>query len=483
MKIASVFPRLALCLALTQLGSALMALEVTGGVTGHQVLQRGSDGTASVTLKGRSGKAGMLRVRVTRGDHHLRLAGFADKALGQIQSGDWTAGLDGLPTGGPYRLTFVVANNYGKELESHTVDKILVGDVWVLAGQSNMVGRAELKNVETPHELVHVYQPKGGWAQAKEPIHERRERNGMVIGAGLSLRFAKELVKRTGIPIGLIPTAVGGTSLWQWDPALKTKGRESLYGNMLAQFEASGGKARGMLWYQGEADASEERLPEYLDRFRDFVATVRIDLRSPELPIHTVQLGRYVTSPGERTDVTWSAMREAQRQAALTIDGVAIVSGIDLELVDSIHVDTEGLKTLGVRFAKQVCHDVYKDERGCGGLEPGPRLEGVEWAGPFRLRVKFSGVNGSLAAPGRVVGFDVRDSDEKRLPLVFQTEIIRSNEVELWLARREKVSDPAFLTYGYGMDATANLTDEEGIAAPAFGPIRLAPRPPLPVTR
>ena len=114
--------------------------------------------------------------------------------------------------------------------------------------------RAELGNVEKPHELVHVFRPEGGWEQAKEPLHERRERNNMVIGAGLGLPFAKEMVRRTNVPVGLIPTAVGGTSLWLWDPALKTKGRESLYGNMLAQFEASGGMARGMLWYQGESD-------------------------------------------------------------------------------------------------------------------------------------------------------------------------------------------------------------------------------------
>ena len=61
-----------------------------------------------------------------------------------------------------------MTNSGGDELESHTVDKVLVGDVWVLAGQSNMVGRAELKNVEQPHELVHVFQPKGGgWARGE----------------------------------------------------------------------------------------------------------------------------------------------------------------------------------------------------------------------------------------------------------------------------------------------------------------------------
>ena len=192
-----------------------------------------------------------------------------------------------------------MVNDAGAELAAHAVEQVLVGDVWVLAGQSNMVGRAELEKVEKPHELVHVFRPEGGWAQAKEPLHERRERNNMVIGAGLGLPFAKEMVRRTNVPVGLIPTAVGGTSLWQWDPALKTKGRESLYGNMLAQFEASGGMARGMLWYQGESDTRPGRVEQYLDRFREFVAAIRADLRRPDLPIYTAQLSRYVVTPSD----------------------------------------------------------------------------------------------------------------------------------------------------------------------------------------
>lgn len=215
----SFISRLVICFAIACLGSTLMAFEITSGLAGHQVLQRGVDGTASVTLKGRSSRAGLLRVSVTRGKHRLRLAGFADRPLARIQAADWTARLSGLPTGGPYRLRFFVVNDAGAELAAHTVEQILVGDVWVLAGQSNMVGRAELENVEKPHELVHVFRPEGGWAQAKEPLHERRERNNMVIGAGLGLPFSKEMVRRTNVPVGLIPTAVGGTSLWLWEPA------------------------------------------------------------------------------------------------------------------------------------------------------------------------------------------------------------------------------------------------------------------------
>jgi len=209
-------------------------------------------------------------VRVTRGEHGLRVAGLVDKEVARVQAGEWAARIADLPTGGPYRIELALAGEGGEQVAA--VDYVLVGDLWILAGQSNMVGRAELKDVEQPDELVHVLKPKSGdWDLAKEPIHERVERNDMVIGAGLGLPFAKELVRRTAAPIGLIPTAVGGTSLWQWDPALKTKGRESLYGNMLLQFEAAGGHVRGMLWYQGEADAQPDRLAQYLDRFRDCV--------------------------------------------------------------------------------------------------------------------------------------------------------------------------------------------------------------------
>ena len=479
----SFISRLVIYFATACLGSTLMAFEITSGIADYQVLQRGVDGTASVTLQGRSSRAGSLRVSVVRGKHQLRLAGFADRPLARIQAGGWTARLSGLPTGGPYRLKFFVANDAGAELAAHGVEQILVGDVWVLAGQSNMVGRAELENVEKPHELVHVFRPEGGWAQAKEPLHERRERNNMVIGAGLGLPFAKEMVRRTNVPVGLIPTAVGGTSLWQWDPALKTKGRESLYGNMLAQFEASGGMARGMLWYQGESDTRLGRVEQYQERFREFVAAIRADLRRPDLPIYTAQLSRYVVTPSDRNDATWSAMREAQRQAAKTIENVGLVSAIDLGLVDLIHVDTEGLRTIGVRFAKRVCRDLYGNERGCAGLEAGPRLKEVNWEGPHRLRVKFSGVNGTLAAPGRVMGFDIRDSEENRLPLVFRAEINEPDEVLLWLIRREQAPDPAFLAYGYGMDPAANLIDQEGLAAPAFGPLLLPSRPPAPAGR
>lgn len=72
---------------------------------------------------------------------------------------------------------------------------------------------------------------------------------------------------------------------------------------------------------------------------------------------------------------------------------------------------------------------------------------------------------------------------EETGPTASGLQINEPDEVLLWLVRREQAPDPAFLAYGYGMDPAANLIDQEGLAAPAFGPLRLPPRPPAPAGR
>src|SRR6202023_1447306 len=86
-------------------------------------------------------------------------------------------------------------------------------------------------------------------------------------GSGLGLPFAVEMVARTGIPVGLVPCAHGGTSMDQWSPALKDREGDSLYGSMYRRFVAVGGRVRGVLWYQGESDASAKAAPEFEQKF------------------------------------------------------------------------------------------------------------------------------------------------------------------------------------------------------------------------
>ena len=215
----------------------------------------------------------------------------------------------GLAVGGPYEID--------------GIHDVLVGDLWVLAGQSNMEGVGDLVDVETPLPFVHSYQSRERWAVAEEPLHwlgespqlvhhklggreqvpdEPDPRDiGRIKGAGLGLTFAKTRYAQTGIPVGLIPSAHGGTSMQQWDPARKGEGGGSLYGATLSRFQSTGGKVAGILWYQGESDANPNDLPLYKDRMTKLVQSFRADFGQPNLPFYIVQIGCFAVGrdPGD----------------------------------------------------------------------------------------------------------------------------------------------------------------------------------------
>lgn len=278
--------RLALLpLALSTLLAA-QTVRITGGAVDDQVFQRGQAGHAAITLTGAAEDAEGKEVeaRVTR--KHSSTIGFEWKFLARVGGGKWSGKLEGLPTGGPYRLEVRIA---GSDAVA-AVNNILIGDLWVPAGQSNMQGVGDLIDVEPPNELVHNFDMADRWMVAEEPLHtlvsaadrvhwplndqkqpERYEGEKLrkyiaerKKGAGLGLPFAVEMVRRTGVPVGLLSCAHGGTSMDQWDPALKDKVGDSLYGSMLRRVLAAGGKVKGVLWYQGESDANPAAAPAVL---------------------------------------------------------------------------------------------------------------------------------------------------------------------------------------------------------------------------
>src|SRR5262249_21364776 len=126
-------------------------------------------------------------------------------------------------------------------------------------------------------------------------------------GAGLGLPFASEMVRRTGVPVGLLSCAHGGTSMDQWSPASKDQGGASLYGSMLRRVRAAGGKVTGVLWYQGESDANPKAAPEFQRKFESFVKAVRDDFGQPDIPFYYVQIGRHVNS---QNVAEWNTVQE-----------------------------------------------------------------------------------------------------------------------------------------------------------------------------
>lgn len=444
----------------------------------------------SATLSGPTTRPGLDRVR------------FADGKL------------TGVPTGGPYQLQCLVKIGESPFPTQVSVGPIFVGDLWVLAGQSNMQGVGDLIDVTPPSPSVMALGMDGKWVQAEEPLHwlvdspdpvhsgdsatqkkrSEEEHKTRTKGAGLGLPFAVAMVEKTGVPIGLVICAHGGTSMEQWNPAKKNDGGASLYGSMIRQVKLAGGKVAGVLWYQGESDAMGGAAEKFPKVFADFIAAVRSDFNDPELPFYYVQIGRFVNTSNPKG---WNAVQDAQRRLPDQVPNTAVISVIDLELDDLIHVGTQGLKRAGKRLAQIALRESFGQE---GATTP--TFDRVNRGTGASLVVKFRGVNmgtgqasaaaprmavmrgpGTLASapdspslglrPARhIAGFSIRKEDGAEIPLIFEATVGSAKDTVI-LKLIGPVPEKSFLWYGYGLDPHCNLTDGLDMAVPVFGPIPL----------
>lgn len=477
-----------LALFLLPLCGFAQTLAITSGPSDHQVLQRDVQDRAAVELRGTASAAAAgkpVEARVV-----ARKGGSGWKQIGAVEGSEWR-GTVTLSTGGPYRLEVRAAG------AQTAVQDILVGDLWILAGQSNMEGVGDLVNVEPPQELVHSFDQTDHWSVAEEPLHrlpdavdrihwrrnpqtkepERLEGEALQEfiakrkkGAGLGLPFAVEMLKRTGVPIGLIPCGHGGTSMDQWDPALKGQGGDSLYGATLRRFKVIGGHVKGILWYQGESDANPKAAPEFLTKFEKLVASFREDFGQPDLPFYYVQLGRHVSSSNV---AEWNSVQESQRLAESRLGRAGMVAAIATALDDGIHVSTGDQKGLGRGMAAIACHDLFPSVPACASVKRGPRPLSAKLAGEGLIRVAYSDVNGSLQAPDRLWGFSLHNAAGELFPAIYRAEIDPQDGSAVLLHFGSKLPEGATLHYGAGKDPYCNLSDAAGTAAPVFGPMRI----------
>jgi len=442
----------------------LLALVLAGGLSDSQVFQREANGTASPAINGTSATAGRLS---------YSRDGTSWQPLTTIPAGKWEARLPALPTGGPYTLRFRLEDSAGRQLGEVTRADVFVGDLWVLAGQSNMVGRARVLPAHETDHRVRMMALDGVWQLATHPLHAEVLPPGVTRpGTGPGLDFALAMVRKTGVPIGLLPCAKGGTSMAQWSPDLASQGTASLYGRLLERVRLAGGNITGILWYQGENDTGPKPAAVYKEKFQELVGRLRADLKRPELPFYYAQLSRYVNKPAEFY-AHWNVVQEAQRTSEREVPNVRMVATIDLEMRDLIHISEGSQARLGRRFAHAV--------QGRGG----PRLAEARWTSYNELRLRLTGVNGALqTAHGRIFGFEALTPDGRRLPLFYRVAVDPATG-EIVLNTNSVREDPPQidLWYGHGHDPICTLTDSDDLALPAFGPFRLPPQPPAPVRK
>ncbi len=217
-------------------------------------------------------------------------------------------------------------------------------DIFLLMGQSNMAGRGLPEDVEPIRdERIRVFRD-GRWTIAEEPLHHDRP----TAGIGLAMSFARAvLAANPDREIGLVPRAVGSTSLERWMP-----GADLYEGAMAAaRAVARDGTIKAVLWHQGEHDSkSDADASSYSRRFSAMVTTLRERLDAPSLPVIVGELGSYLS---ERSDFPY--FRTVNAQLLKVPDALPHCAFVPAESLadkgDKLHFDAHSLRVFGERYA------------------------------------------------------------------------------------------------------------------------------------
>ena len=442
----------------------------------HAVLQRNKDQVSDHCFSGKANGSGRLILRVRR-DGQI-VPGFASAEVGRAVEGKLTGRIAGLPVGGPYDLYFRLVDPDGKTAERLQIRDVLVGDLWILAGQSNMQGAGYLPGLTPKNLMLRNFYMDNRWDVSRDPLHNLAQAaapahggdpNSRVKpdlrGVGPGMSFAQAMWEATGVPQGTIACAHGGTSMTQWSPELWELGGASLYGAMLERVRNLGGRVAGMLWYQGCDDTGGENSLAYEARLRAFLKAVRRDLGAPRLPIVVCQLASRVALYAR--DEAWSRIRFAQYEICRSAPHTQCVPTVDLPLDDGVHLSAKSQQILGGRMAQAM-------RRLLGDPDAPPAIEAVSArvtqdpaSGNANVTVTFRGIVGKIVSDGQPSGFFTPKKGELTGEGCFKVELMGSRLV-VHTQICAQSAEQYVLAYGAGARPYANLCDEAGRSLPCF---------------
>jgi len=235
--------------------------------------------------------------------------------------------------------------------------------IYIMAGQSNMVGAGTTSDLPTsPIDYQASQWVRFNYGLSVDPTAsvsngwETLRPSVRGDGFGPEITFGKRVDDDLG-EIGLIKQAANGTSLFSdWDPDA-TNG-PMLYQRLIDRVDSALGlldeqavayEVVGFLWTQGEADASLSKAPDYQQALTDFIASARQDLGIPDLDFYISRLSSGTQFSGR------DLIRQAQANIAKADPNVLAVNTDHLTLKnDRVHFTSSGVMGLGEAFADAV---------------------------------------------------------------------------------------------------------------------------------
>ena len=232
-------------------------------------------------------------------------------------------------------VTHVYDNNYDKVCNTKGCgyEREIRRQSVILLGQSNMAGRGDKYEVEPISDDRIFMMRDDVWVKMKEPIHTDKASAGI----GLSASFAKAFVDTFDCEVGLVPAAVGGTSLADWGIG------GELYNEAirLIRIAMQTSDVCAILWHQGEADQNNRQYAEQLKVILDSMLRL-LDIDESKIVIVTGELF------GTRSDAVHRAQLD-KLGAYYTNYGVAESDGLTV-FDETTHFDSPSLRVFGLRY-------------------------------------------------------------------------------------------------------------------------------------
>lgn len=452
--------------ALLLANAAQAALEPNALFTDNAVLQQ----KVKVPVWGTTGQADKVTVSIA-----------GQEVSATPKDGRWRVDLAPLAAGGPHTLT-ITQGSQKVELKN-----ILVGEVWICGGQSNMQWTLKQSDggsdaiAKSANDKIRLFTvPRKGSDKPETnvvvPVQEpgkpeNTDSKWLVAGpqttgdfSGVGYFFGRDLQKQLDVPVGLIASNVGGTAAEQWmskesiesnadlKDMSKPQGASMLYNSMIAPLAPYA--IAGATWYQGESNAG--RAFQYRKLLTAMIKNWRETFAQGDFPFLIVQIAPYQAIVNEPSDSVWAEIRDAQLNVSQNVPKTSLVVTTDVGDERDIHPRRK--EPIGQRLALAARAVAYGQK-----IEhTGPQFESLTMAGDKAV-LHFTHLGGGLVAKdGPLTGFTIAGEDQK---FSNATAKIEGDTV---VVSSDKVATPVSVRYGWAAYPVVNLWNKEGLPASPF---------------